>query len=1017
MASTVTILHPEPHTLSGVYKRTIKNAVHSQEGFEGCVVKLGKGESTLLDSKAYERYPNRVGMTEAIIARELGTLQTFDDDTLFLDIETDSAEERWNQPLHEFFRLGQYAWGEGDVTVTDDLDEVLDAIAKAETVIAHNGHNFDFGVLLGKRALPLTMDGKLFDTWTHATLVCPAPHRYTARNGYTYVDAAKPGNARRWFSLDNMAFQFGLDGKIEDDGLKALAKEFDGFGNIPTDDPRYRAYAETDVIVLREVARSLMAVPYDNDYAMRAQKAAAIDARMTQNGCLIDLPKTRARSAEQAKLAQETLDWLVQEYDFPTESKQPWKSNAGKAAIDALMESGGARVSEWPKTAKGARSYAGDALKAITEGTELEETGKRLAQIMGQRTLADQLLEYTYKDGRIHPDIDALQVSGRKCLPETHRILTRRGVLHIDDVVIGDETLDMRNRWVPIQEIHRYDNAPIHRFENRSVFLESTPEHKWVQWTENGGVRGLQPLVAGSRRRLQLTPDAYPFDRKETHFPQDMTDGERFAALVGLLVTDGTAKLRTDAPNNGVFRVYQTEGKFYDLFMELLPSEWITNDYKRSPKKHMLKSGRWVTGRSAIHEISLKASIIWPMLREAGLDVTLEGLRYSSSLMTWLLTLSQHETLAFLTAIYLADGNQCKSGGTEIASLNPNAVDVFQVAAYRCGKRSNYRVYEGEVVPRSGVIHLLNDRVSTRNLAEDGTTFVEYEAPVWCVTTSTGTFTAWYPEGRFSGPYLTGNSSTKPGVTTFGTRAETIEKSFVIADKGMVMVEADLSNADQRAVAFMSKDKNYAKRFIPGADGHEISGRLMFGDKEYESQMPEGWEDNPHLAKENPLRHVAKALSHAYAYGAGTKKLSATSGQPLELAELFVNAMETAYPQMIAWQHSVRRDGEKGWVTNHWGRRMPCDPDRAYTMAPALAGQSSTTEMLTDTFLKLYEVAPEVMDWLCFTVHDAVLVQLPEDKVDYYIEIIKSCADQTINGIEIFMEAGTPARNWRDAAH
>ena len=160
--STVTILHPEPHTLSGAYKRTIKNAVHSQEGFEGCVVKLGKGESTLLDSKAYERYPNRVGMTEAIIARELGTLQKFDNNTLFLDIETDSADERWNQPLHEFFRLGQYAWGEGDVTVTDDLNEVLDAITKAETVIAHNGHNFDFGVLLGKRALPLTMDGKLF---------------------------------------------------------------------------------------------------------------------------------------------------------------------------------------------------------------------------------------------------------------------------------------------------------------------------------------------------------------------------------------------------------------------------------------------------------------------------------------------------------------------------------------------------------------------------------------------------------------------------------------------------------------------------------------------------------------------------------------------------------------------------------------------------------------------------------------------------------------------------------------
>ena len=671
MASSVTILHPEPSSLSGDYKRTIKNAVHAQEGFEGCVVKLGKGMSTLLPITAYGQYPAHVGMTEAIIARELGTLQTFDDDTLFLDIETDSAEERWNQPLHEFFRLGQYAWGEGDVTVTDDLDEVLDAIAKAETVIAHNGHNFDFGVLLGKRALPLTMDGKLFDTWTHATLVCPAPHRYTARNGYTYVDAAKPGNARRWFSLDNMAFQFGLDGKIEDDGLKVLAKEFDGFGNIPTDDPRYRAYAETDVIVLREVARSLMAVPYDNDYAMRAQKAAAIDARMTQNGCLIDLPKTRARSAEQAKLAQDTLDWLVQEYDFPTEGKQPWKSNAGKAAIDALMESGGARVSEWPKTAKGARSYAGDALKAITEGTELEETGKRLAQIMGQRTLADQLLEYTYKDGRIHPDIDALQVSSRR-------------------------------------------------------------------------------------------------------------------------------------------------------------------------------------------------------------------------------------------------------------------------------------------------------------------------------------------------------STTRPGVTTFGKE---VEKNFFISDPGMVMMEFDLDAADARGVAALSGDPNLVKQYTEGVDGHEFVGRAVYGDKEYEAHMLPGWETDPEIRKANPLRKKSKPLGHGYSYGSGAKNLARVAGVSLEEAQHFVNVQKRLFPVRERWFDSVRREAEKGFVTNMWGRKIFIDPERAYTQAPAMHGQSFTSEMIEDWLLKMYEVAPEIADWLCFGIHDALLIQLPEDRVDHYTDIVLGCAKRTIRGVPMQAAKGHPARSWGACAH
>lgn len=671
-SKTVTLTHPTPEKLSGTYKRALKNSVHEYQ--EGAVVKLGRGDSPLLSQQSFEWFPNRQGMTQAIVARIMGELQTFDDKTLFLDIETDSSDEMWNQPLYEFFRLGQYAWGEGEITVTSDLSDVLDQIAKAETVIAHNGHNFDFSVLLGDRALPLTMEDKLFDTWTHATLVCPAPFRYTSRKGHTYVNAASPKRARTWFSLDNLAFQFGLEGKIEDDGLKALAKEFDGFGKIPVDDPRYRAYARQDIVVLRELARHLLEIPYDPDYVIRAQKGAAIDAQMTRNGVLIDLHKTQARSDQQAKEAQDTLDWLVREYGFPTEGKQPWKSNAGKAAIDRMMESGGANIDAWAKTPKGARSYSGDALKAITVGTPLEATGERLAHVLGARTLADQLIRDTHSDGRIHPSIDALQVSSRR-------------------------------------------------------------------------------------------------------------------------------------------------------------------------------------------------------------------------------------------------------------------------------------------------------------------------------------------------------STTRPGVTTFGTRAETIEKSFFVADKGMVMVEADLSNSDQRAVAFSSMDKEYAKRFIPGADGHAISGRLMYGDKFYNENMPEGWEDDPHLAKENPLRHVAKALSHSYSFGASVKKLASLSGLPIETAQRFVDAMERAYPQMIAWQNAVRREGESGWVTNQWGRKMPCDPDRTYTMAPALIGQSSTSEMLTDTFLNLYERAPEVLKWVCFTIHDAFLVQVPEDKVDYYTTIILDCAKQTINGIDIFMEHGQPGRDWRSAQH
>src|SRR5690606_8307043 len=106
---------------------------------------------------------------------------------------------------------------------------------------------------------------------------------------------------------------------------------------------------------------------------------------------------------------------------------------------------------------------------------------------------------------------------------------------------------------------------------------------------------------------------------------------------------------------------------------------------------------------------------------------------------------------------------------------------------------------------------------------------------------------------------------------------------------------------------------------------------------------------------------TSKALGHAYAYRAGPKTLSNTAKQPLEVAERFVAAMNDAYPDVIRWQERVTREGESGWVTNDWGRRMMVDvtyengrrKTRAWTQAPALYGQSGTREIVVDALIRM----------------------------------------------------------------
>lgn len=963
---------------------------------------------------------------------------------LIFDIETHNAGKQWGMTPREFFRLGQYAWDDGPVKLTTDYDEMIEVIRSAPYVVGHNIISYDLSVLFGTDSIePLRMgqDRRVIDTLVLASLLTPAPYSYTDANGHTYYDAAKPAQAMKYFGLENLCFQFGIQGKFGD--LKELAKKHNppgtlvrdlDFGLIPLDDPDFLAYADQDVVAVRDLFKHLMRQQridqYDSEYLWRELELASVLAQVTRNGIRPNTELAHSRVAEQQELVKTTLDWLVAEFDFPTEGKQPWKSAAGKDAILDALKSYGITPShpDWTKTAKGAPSFSGDTMKAITEGTEAERLGEALAGLQGLRSIPSLILESTTADGRMHPDITMFQRSGRFCLPETHRVLTRRGILPVDEVKEGDETLDMRNRWVKITGIHRYGPSEVHTYETRSSFLESTPEHRWVQTSETGKDREVVPLDPSKRRILQLTPDAYPFDPKETYLWSDMTERERTAALVGLLVTDGHAAHRTDSGGSR-FRVYQSESKFYTQLREFL-GEWVTSDCARSE----------VNPHNPVHEMSLDTVEVDALLSGEGLEWE-NGLRNSETLMPWLLTLNTQETLAFLTAAYLSDGT-ISEGGVTIATNNPNLVKVFQLAAYRCGRRSNYREYENKKTGYiSGRVALTRDRVSTRNLEAPSIS----HQPVWCVETETGTFTAWAPEGRWAGPYLTGNSVTRPGVTVINLE----HKDLLLADEGKVCVELDFSNADARVVAAVSGDREFAKRFETDADGndlhdgHNLSGEAFFGKDEYYAHEDEHGKP--------ALRPVAKAATHAIGYGIGKNKLAVTLSDAAkktgldrefspEDAQDIIDAYHSSYPLIARWKERVVREGDEvGYVTNPWGRRMPIDfagathkpwesdapRSRSYSQSPALHGQSGTREMMADALIRLARRGEKWARCIRSIIHDALVVDLPEETVAEDVQVVVECMEavfdpKTREGMPLNFPVGVgplDAKNWKDGAH
>lgn len=601
-------------------------------------------------------YVNPQAFVAYALGKHLGVqMHEFSDKTLFLDTETHDADQRWNNKPQEHFRLGQYAWGEGDVVLTEDYDEIIDVCRQADMIVGHNHIAYDLSYLLGDESLYLPV----LDTMVYASLAVPAPPLTTMRDGKTYK-TDKPESMMRFFGLDNLAFTFGIEGKIGD--LQGMAKEFGGFGLIPTDHPEFRAYAEQDVIVGRELARALLYVEPPTDYHWREQEIWQVNAQITRNGFRLDVDAARRRVEELRQRKEELLSHLAEEYDMPTEGKMPWLTNAGKDAIKKILADNGISEDQLPRTKTGNPSLGGEALISVTEGTPAEDLGRSLAEMMGQRSLAEQALNCVQDDGFCHPEITTFQRSGR-------------------------------------------------------------------------------------------------------------------------------------------------------------------------------------------------------------------------------------------------------------------------------------------------------------------------------------------------------TSVTKPALTVWTSRGTgSVEKSYFVPDsEDHVLLEVDYSAADARVVAAYSGDVEYAKRFEPGAPStHEINGRVVFGDELYDSDP-------------DKYRQIAKALGHAYAYGAQANTLMKTSGQPREVAERFIYRMDMAYPDVTRWRAEATKAAGSGWIVNDWGRVMPIERGREFTQAPALLGQSGTREIMYDALMKLRDEG--LLKFVKCPVHDAIAFSFPEHNAVETRGRIIACMETEFRGIEFTVDHGEFAKNWMEAGH
>lgn len=235
----------------------------------------------------------------------------------------------------------------------------------------------------------------------------------------------------------------------------------------------------------------------------------------------------------------------------------------------------------------------------------------------------------------------------------------------------------------------------------------------------------------------------------------------------------------------------------------------------------------------------------------------------------------------------------------------------------------------------------------------------------------------------------------RPSVTNMAKRGGKVhQRRPLIADDGHVLICFDLDQVDMRAIAGHCQDPAYMQNFAPGADAHSMIADAVFGRHDGE------WRDN------------AKRIGHGWNYGMSVKGI-ANSGVEMELAQKFDDQMNARYPGLCAWRQEVReRAGNGELLDNGFGRLMRCNPDRAWTQAPALMGQGGARDIMCEALLRLVDMIPEATEWLRCVVHDEVVLCVPDHMAEGVTQSVLEAFTFEFKGVPITAGASKAARDW-----
>jgi len=246
----------------------------------------------------------------------------------------------------------------------------------------------------------------------------------------------------------------------------------------------------------------------------------------------------------------------------------------------------------------------------------------------------------------------------------------------------------------------------------------------------------------------------------------------------------------------------------------------------------------------------------------------------------------------------------------QMAELFYNVLDLEKVKVTKTGKAST----DDDTIEKLAEKHEFPNLVKRfRNIMHDKSNYID--AIKNAISDMDGRIHPHYSQTRS----VTGRlSCSNPALHNI--KRKFMIRNMVVPEEGNIFVEADLSQAEVRMLAALSKDQNLIDAFKAGGDIHMQTACRIFG------------LDIKDVTKE--IRARTKGVVFSIIYGSTTQSVADSLNAEIDEVEEWFNGFYRAFPQTKEWMDQTKEQLiHFKYVTDYYGRRR-----RIYTIDSEFKG-------------------------------------------------------------------------------